>query len=312
MSDVNDSGTAAVDESPVENTDVDDQTTDEGGEGQEGQKAAAPAKPQPNLRKIKYKADGKEYEDEIDLNDEKTLAKHMSMSKAAYQRMQEAAKTRQQAEQFVKMLQEDPVKLLTHEQFGGSKKFREIAEKFLASQLEDEMLSPEEKRQRTNEERLRKFEDQEKQSKQRQEEEQMQKLQEHYANDFQAKIVKGLSSQGIPKTARTVKRMAELMAKNLQHNLDLEPEHLAELVKQDYVAEMKEMFGQSEGDVLLKLLGEDVANKIRKSDLARLKGSGVPTVRTGARADSGASKDTPPTGMSKEQWKEWIDKRANS
>lgn len=220
-------------------------------------------------RKYKYKADGKDYEEELD---DSELQRRLSLSKAAYKRMEEAAITKKQAETFVKMLQDDPLKVLTHPQFGGNKKFREIAESFLARELEQEMLSPGEIKQRQMEERLRQYEEQEKTQKQKAEEAQMLKLQEHYQQDYEQKIIKGLQSQNLPKTPKTVRRMAELMAKSAEHGIDLDPEHLAEIVRQDYVNEMREMFGSTEGDMLLNLLGEDVGNKIRKADLAKLKG----------------------------------------
>ena len=232
------------------------------------------------------------------------------MSKAAHKRFQEAAVTKRQSEQFIKMLQEDPIKVLTHEQFGGSAKFRQIAEQYLAGQLEEQMLSPEEKRMRDNNARLKQYEEQEKQAKEQKEAEQMSKAEEFYAKDFESKIMKGLSSQGIPKTSRTVKRMAELMSKNLEHNLELEPEHLAEIVKADYLQEMKEMFGASEGDILLKLLGDDIANKIRKSDLARLRQSGV-TPQGSYKTESTNSSESN-KNMTKDEWKAWIEKRSRS
>lgn len=261
MSEVSDSSApAAVDSSSVDNVEI------EGNE--EGQDNAAPV--QPSKRKYKYKADGQEFEEELD---ESEIGRRLSLSKAAYKRMEEASKTQKQAEQFVKMLQEDPMRILSNPQVMGNEKFRELAENFLAKQLEDQMLSPEQKQQREMQERLKKYEDAEKEQKTKAEQEQMLKLQEHYQQDYEQKIIKGLQSQNLPKTAKTVRRMAELMAKSAEHGIDLQPEHLAELVKADYVNEMREMFGSTEGDVLLNLLGDEVGNKIRKADLAKLRGN---------------------------------------
>lgn len=254
-------------DSAVETEQNFDSQDDNNPENEEQQKPQPPAK-----KKYKYKADGEEFEEELD---DTELQRRLSLSKAAYRRMEQAAKTQKQAEQFVRMLQQDPMAVLSNPQIMGQEKFREIAENFLAKQLEEQMLSPEERYRKEMEEKLRKYEEQEKTAKQRAEEEQMIKLQEHYQQDYEKKIMQGLQSQNLPKTAKTVRRMAELMAKSAEHGIDLSPEHLGELVKQDYINEMKEMFGSTEGDVLLSLLGEDVGNKIRKADLAKLRGSGV-------------------------------------
>lgn len=250
--------------------------TNEEGFGQEQEESEeghveAPVKPS-NKRKYKYKVDGQDIEEEVDLDNEQEMTRRFSLSKAAYKRMESAAKTQKQSEAFIKMLQDDPLKILTHPQFGGQAKFKKLAEQYLIQELEQEMLTPEELHRKTQEERLRHYEDQEKKTKQEAEEAQMVKLQEHYQQDYEQKIIKGLSSQGLPKTAKTVRRMAELMAKSAEHGIDLQPEQLAELVRTDYINEMREMFGSTEGDVLLQLLGDDVGNKIRKADLAKLRG----------------------------------------
>ena len=312
MSDTN-SNVPADSTAPVESSEATTESTSENLSDQPGEAKASAAPVQPNKKKFKFKVDGQEVEEELDLNDEVMIKKHLSMSKAAYKRMQEAAQVKRQNEQFVKMLMQDPIKVLTHPQFGGGKKFRELAERYLAGELENELLTPEQRNQRDREAKLRNYEEQEKQFRQQQEQAQMQKLQDHYAQDFEQKIMRGLSSQGIPKTARTVKRMAELMSKNLQHGLELEPEALAEIVKQDYISEMKEMFGATEGDALLSLLGDDVSNKIRKSDLARLRNPNPTQGFSKSNQPNPTSvQPTPKEPMTKEQWKEWIDKRSKS
>ena len=97
------------------------------------------------------------------------------------------------------------------------------------------------------------------------------KLQEHYRQDYSNQIIKGLESQSVPKTPRTVKRMAELMQKNIQHGLELEPQHLAQLVREDYQRELASLIGGADAEAILSLFGEDLANKIRKHDLQKFK-----------------------------------------
>lgn len=263
----NSSGGDSSSVAPVESVDTNSEEQNTNDEGQEGQpKQVTP----PAKKKYKYKADGRDYEEELD---DKELERRLSLSKGAYQRMEQAAKTQKQAEQFIRMLQQDPMKVLSNPQIMGQEKFREIAEQYLAKQLEDQMMSPDEKRRRDQEERLRAYEEQEKVAKQQAEQEQMQRLEDHYRGEYEKTIMKGLQSQNLPKTPKTVRRMAELMAKSAENGIDLSPEHLAEIVKEDYINEMREMFGSTEGDVLLQLLGEDVGNKIRKADLAKLRGT---------------------------------------
>jgi hypothetical protein len=290
--------TSSATESQTDSTDVNSQ---EQGAEQQAQ-ASNPAL----KKKYKVKIDQKEEELELDLNNDEEVKKHLQMSRAAQKRMKEAADTRKQAETFIKMLQENPVELLSNPKLGLD--FRKIAEEYLYNQIQQESMSPEQRKQIEMEQRLRKYEEQEKTVKQQQESQQLEELQNHYAQDFDKKITDALKSSNLPKSPKTVKRMAELMYKNLQYGLELEPNQLVELVKQDYVNEIKELFGSSEGDILMSIMGDDIANKIRKADLARLQKSN-PFHQSSEPQSSVVKEDVPQRRMSKDEWREYMDKK---
>jgi hypothetical protein len=216
------------------------------------------------LRKFKLKVDGREEE-----LDEEAVIRYASKGKAADKRFEEAAQMRREAEQFVSMLKKDPIKVLSDPKIGHD--FRMLAEEYLAKQLEQELMSPEQRKAREMETKLREYEERERVESEQKRQSEMQQLEARAAEDYSKKITSALEMGGVPKTARTVKRMAELMHKNLAHGFDLEPAHLAEMVREDYLNEIKELFGASDGDTLLKLLGDDNSKKIRQADLNRLK-----------------------------------------
>lgn len=302
MSEVNNSGAVAA---PVESTATEVITSNEGQDINVNPEAIT--KPVNEKRKYKYKVDGREVEEELSDED---VRQHLSMSKAANKRFQEAATIKKQSEQLIKMLRENPEAVLDNPQIMGNKKFREIAENYLIKQIDEQMLSPEQKQQRDMEQKLRQYEQAEKERKDQIEAEQMEKMQSHYAQDYETKIVAGLSSQGIPKTPRTVKRMAELMSKNLQYGLELEPSQLAEMVKQDYLADIQELFGATEADALLNLLGDNVSNKIRQADLKKLKASQPQFNRMGSNSSSPTTPRQPDQRkLTKDEWREQMDKK---
>ncbi len=229
-------------------------------------------------RAIKLKIEGQEYEEKLPFdfdpdNKEQVeyLKRHLQMSKVASKRMNEASVTRKQAEQFIQALQQDPMAVLGNDKIMGQAKFRQLAEQFLAQQLEAEMLSPQEKQVKEREAKLRRYEEQEKQTKADAEAKQAQAMEEHYAQEYQKTIISALETTSLPKNAFTVKRMADLMQKNLQHGLELEPSMLAKIVKEDYQKELVGLIGGSDAEQILAMFGDDVANKIRKADLAKLK-----------------------------------------
>ena len=239
----------------------------------EGTEVQAKAQAVKNLKKFKLKVDGQEIEEEIDLNDEETIKRHLQMSKAANKRMSEAAKARQQAETIIHAIRTDLKGALSNPDALGLKRedVRKIAEELLAEELENEMLSPEQKELKE----LRKQVAERKAKEQEAEKERIEKesieLQQRYADDYDKKISEALNTSGLPKTAKTVKRMAQLMYQNLEHGYELEPKHLVDIVREEYLQEIKELFSASDADAMLKLMGDDVANKIRKADLARLR-----------------------------------------
>lgn len=304
MENSNDSSAAPVAENSAPDTQGDVTQNQEGQQTAEAQAAK-------NLKRLKLKVDGQEIEEEIDLNDEETLKRHLQMSKAAQKRMSEAAKARQQAEQLVKMFQGNIKDVLKQSDKLGKKPedIRRELEEYFAEQLEEELLSPEQRKLRDAERIIREREEETKRAKEAEEAKFREHWQNHYAQEYDRKITEALSTSGLPKTPKTVRRMAELMSKNLDMGLDLEPKQLVDIVREDYLSEIKELFSSSDGDTLLKLLGDDVANKIRKSDLARLKAH-KPTFQ---KQEAQAPRDEKPAKrMSTEEWLAEVRRRAQS
>lgn len=236
----------------------------EGAESQAPVESAAPPT-QAEIRKMKLKIDGKDQE-----YDEPEVIRLAQQGKAAQQRFQEAAKMRKEAEDMIGLIKRDPIAVMNDPRIGVN--FRELAEKYLSEQLKLEMMTPEQKKYHEAEQKLKGYQDQEKAQKAQVENQQMQQLQDHYANEFSNTITDALKTQGVPKSPNTVKRMAALMSKSLENGLDLPPAQIAKLVREEYLSEIKELFGSSDEDTLLGLLGDETANKIRKADLKRLKG----------------------------------------
>ena len=309
---------ASVDSAPVNDTNA----SDSGQEQEQDASQEQQSKPssqieglekkeaQSSKKKFKLKVDGQEIEEEIDLSDEETLKRHLQMSKAAQKRMSEAAKIRQQAEEVVGMFKGDLKSVLKQADKLGktTEQVRKEIEDYFAEILEEEMLSPEQKTIREAQRIVRENEEKQKREAQEKEAAVRSQLEQQYAQDYDKKISEALSNSGLPKTPKTVKRMASLMAKNLDLGLELEPKDLVQIVREDYLAEIKELFGATDGDTLLKLLGDDVANKIRKSDLARLK---TPKPQQ-APPPQAPKDDQPRKRMSTEEWMAEVRKRALS
>lgn len=241
----------------------------ESSEGQESSQVQAKEVVPSTKKKLKLKIDDKEEDFEIDLSDEKELTRHMQMSKVAQKRMQESAKIKKEQMEFITQLKSNPEAVLNDPRLGLD--FRKIAEDYLTKQLEEQMLTPEEKKLRKAEEIIREREEADRKSREESEAQEMNRLQNHYTDHYQKVIIDQLQSGGVPKTRSTVKRMQELLKKNIDLGLDLDPAQIAKLVQEDYRREIREMFEAQDEDSLLSMMGDTVSNKIRKADLKRLK-----------------------------------------
>lgn len=225
------------------------------------------------IRRMKLKVDGHE----LDLPEDEVI-KLAQMGKSASKRYEEAAALRresaaekQQAEQFFGMLR-DPqklAKLLADPRVGIDVK--KWAEQYVWDQIQEERLSPAEKKARDNERKLAEIEDRDKNAKAEADKQQDAALISHYEGDYEKKITEALGMGGVPKTPMTVRRMAHYMRIAFKNDLDITPRDLVDRVRQDFLAEQRELFGAVDGDALIGLLGEDTAKRLRNADLKRLK-----------------------------------------
>lgn len=220
-------------------------------------------KPEP--RRYKIKVDGSEEE-----LDEDTIVKLAQLGRASNKRFQEAATIRKQAEEFINLLKQDPRRVLSNPAIGADP--YKLAEDWLIERMEMEKLTPEQQQLRAYEQQIKAYEEEKRAESERKAHDEQQKLIQHHTQMYEQQVTEALASSGLPKTTKTVKRMAEYMYKALENGIDLKPSDVVTLVKQDYIKEITDLFSQTDGDSLLQILANTgIDNKIRKADLARLK-----------------------------------------
>jgi len=95
-------------------------------------------------------------------------------------------------------------------------------------------------------------------------------LTEHHRAEYEKSFQASLDASGLPKTPHTIKRMAYYMHEGMKRGMDLKPNDVVSLVKDEYIEEQKSLFSGLDGENLLKLLGDDLAKKIRKYDTSRV------------------------------------------
>jgi hypothetical protein len=235
------------------------------------------------------------------LSNESELIKRFQLAKAAEKRIGQSKAEKAKAMEVLKAFEDGTL-------FKKHPKARELAEQFLVEQLEDEMLSPEQKEFRD----LKKYkEEKERHELDRQKALEMAAAEQKeaaLANQYQKTIIDALDKSGLPKTPDMAKRMAYIMKKNLDLGLSLTSDDLASEVKSELSAMLKALVGGSDGEQLINLLGEDSAKKIRAYDVKRLKDG---MTNKSVKSDSVQKMPTRSDGkpMSLDDWKEQVKAR---
>lgn len=263
-------------------TDPDNPDFNESAEG-EGERERKPPEEVPEWKKAKHKVKIDDSEMEVDYDE---LTRGYQRMQAAQKRFEEASKLRKEAEQaieqvkaFQKQLQQSPDKFLP--KILGKDMFQKIAEDYVWSQIQHEKQYenvPPEIRQRLQqaeewEQKAREWEAEQ----QRRQEEQRTAAERREIEQRKAKweqqITQGLEQYGadLPKNADTLRRAAFYVQAALSNNAPVDMQDIAEQVRESYRDELRRIAGNATPEQLLQIFGEDVANKIRKYDIARVK-----------------------------------------
>lgn len=219
-------------------------------------------KAETTARLFKVKVDGQEME-----VDESELIKGYTHGKAAAKRMEEAALSRKEAEQVLRMFRENPkeaFKLLGRDA-------RQFAEQVINDELQEAMLSPQERELRDYKRKVEEYESQSRRAKEQYEREQMEADIARQAETIQGEIISTLESAGLPKTERTVSRIVYYMQAALQAGYNVGPKDVIQQVREDYKHDLNSLLGGLPEDALEAFLGADTVRKIAKSTVKAAK-----------------------------------------
>jgi hypothetical protein len=237
-----------------------------GEEPKPGESAAQTA-----ARKKKYKVEGAEVE--VDLADEKSLDVLIQKGLAADRRFTEASKFRKDSEALLSALQRDPMAVLARVAKMNGGDARKIVEDWLYKEhVQLESLSPEEKERELEKRELQQRREQDKVREEQAKAAKHEEAVKLYRGHYEKEVIQALQDGGLPKTPRTVERMAHYILDARKAGVKLSAKDVLPLVRQDYEQEFRELMGPMNGDVLAGLLGDNVMKKIRDHDLAKLRG----------------------------------------
>lgn len=216
------------------------------------------------IRKYKVKVMGEEKE-----VDEKELIRGYSHQQAANKAMQEGLKSKKQAEEFIAMLKDEGRLFEVLEKIGHNP--RTLAEKYLAQQIEEELMDPREKELKYTKAQLEAFKKKEEEAYKQAEEAKIKEISTKYAKEYTEQFTSALEGEKLPARKETIQEMAKYIKRATEIGFKMTAQEAAKLVKEDLLAKQRAIISEADGDTLISLLGEDTANKIRKWDTSRVK-----------------------------------------
>jgi len=101
---------------------------------------------------------------------------------------------------------------------------------------------------------------------------------------------KALESSDLPKSPYVVKKMADYMLLGLNEGIDVSPEDVLPLVREEIQNDLRDMFAVMPDEVIEKIVGKEVFSRVRKKNVAKAKAAPAP-VKSSIK-DTGASKQT--------------------
>jgi hypothetical protein len=310
MSEVESTGAAINTESTAisPNGESNDGVETQESENQDGVKTAKPQTPvQKRIEKFKFKIDGEETEEEVDLDDRENLQKELQLARAAKKRMAEAQDAKRKAFEIAQAFEKDPASILRR--LGA--KGREAAEMFLLEHLQEEALTPEQKQYRQMQQELDGYRNKDKEAKERSEQERISKLESDQAQHYQSVIIEALEKSDLPKSPENVKRMAFLLRQNLKLGLDLSPEELAQEAKNDVTSYLGSMFKNASAETIIKVFGPEILKKLRQHDIEQFKKTKLGGMRpsSSSKTTSDESVNTKKDYLTPDEWLAETNKR---
>lgn len=267
--------------------------------------------------------------------DEETLLKYAQKARGADKTFQSAAAQRKEVEAVLQLLKTDFPKAALNKALGHDPKVligglikQAIADGYDAKEIkalvadqmyewiQEENLDPKERENRDLKKKLESYEAEKKQAEEAKKKAVFEQMTQEAYKKFDTDITETLKTSGLPKTSFTVKKMAyyldqayklkqERAAEGVEMR-DPSAKDIVAYVRKDYEDSIKELYGQSDVETLMQLLGEENVAKIRKHDVEKFKKQ-PPTSSTPKKSESPLKK--PAAEAKPAKGKNWLKER---
>lgn len=264
---------------------------------QPAQEAPPEATPRKLPAPVKLKFKGKEESvDDLD-----TLVRWAQTGRGATEVFESAKKLREEAEAKASRLEklkggsfEDRLALLTETMGDEEAALQFMEEALFQKRIAPQQLTPEQRQMQEMQRKLQAYEAEKAQAAKAKQEAELEAQAEAIAQQYAKTAADVMAKLGWgPELAPVVLReMMPYAEQALEAGLDPVSEDIMGMYMQDQQQKLSNFAKQLKGEQLLRFLGDDIANEIRKADLARLRGGNTPKAQAAAQPKS----DKRPTG----------------
>ncbi len=231
--------------------------------------------------KFKIKVDGQE----IELTKDEMI-RHAQMGKAGQRAMQEKAELQKRTADFIRALQEDPESVLADEAIlGGREKVIALAQKILSKQLEEEALTPAEKKSKELEAELERFRKEKKDSEEQRKKQDYENTVKQYEEDLQVKVQDALVAENLPRNPAVLQKMAAILLTAHDNKLNITPRQAAKLAKEELQSDIGTLLPSLTDDQIEAMLGTELITRIRKASMKKVRAA-VPSVKVNVTGKS--------------------------
>jgi hypothetical protein len=264
----------------------------------EANHAAAKAEAK-RIRELKLKVHGQEITEELPFEIEEDpevveyLTKQLQLSKAAQRAMQEKSTFEKQVGQFFQdMKSNTKAKLL---ELGIDP--REFAAQVIEEEIKKAQMSPEQLKQMEMEQELNRLREE---SRLKEEQFNQRELERVRAIEFEkidTQMTQALDRSDLPRKPYVVRKMAEYMLIGANNGIELTPEDVLPIVRQELLSDLQEIINTLPEDKAEEFIGKEVLNRFRKKNLAKAKQPTTPaSVKSGIKDVGGNAKSEPKSG----------------
>lgn len=225
------------------------------------------------IKELKLKVHGEEINEslpfEFDDNPEAVeyLTKQLQLSKAAQRAMQENSSFQKQVGEFFKDMKTNTRAKL--QELGIDP--REFAASVIEEEIKKAQMSPEQVRQQELEDELTALKASAKKKDDEYNERELSRIREIEFEKIDSQMDAALSKSDLPKKPYVVRKMAEYMLIGANNNINLSPEDVLPLVRQELMADLQEIINAMGEDQAEEFIGKEIFNRARKKNIAKAK-----------------------------------------